>query len=971
MKLTPAQYSILAQRPYYSDLRLSIYAPKTVLACRVASGTYTDGTYANGSNLVNYGTIATGTYTNVEPGITCYIGSAAGKADKGKLRVRNITPTTIKFAKNSQNWVMGDYLTLVNFHEIWPVYSSVFIDPSEEDIIVYKDDDIVYSNENALMGSLICAGPNRAAYLDQGQALLYYSASGTYNVLGENLAYFWNFEGGTPTFYSGSTPGYIQYTAAGHYVTKLRVTSTSGATGTTYRHISVYPSKDDFTYKNWGITDMSGSREQGGYYTKIWLRTQIPEIMDGSLVVIQGDHWAGTNKLTFGGNYEHGEDIFFVGYIVDGSIEYDYQNARMTFDVMSPTALMKLKEAYSLSVSDSCDTPIRWEVIQNLSFLKAVFHYLKWSTTVLETCDVQALGITDKLTAYFDLDRASMYDTLLTYVQQKMGGEVVSDMQGKIWIEKNPGAINNATGTLVEELTLTNYEWKDLIVVDEQNSQKLSQLEGGGYGYIGCTGVSTPLLSMAPGDVPGYFGKKDTMQGFQVADQSELNTLTGNLYAWRTAKYPNVELQLAGNYRNFDLAPQGNIPLTVRPADTYYRLNWNKKPFTLRDIAWEYDADNKLILPRIVLHEITQGSPGITQVIPAPTDLNFPTNVPEVPEFGDFLDVPFLYVPPANPPDIPPAVTPPPEVESTCRSDINAAPNGPYLLQGLAGAIYESTLLQYNGLYYCWMRPGTFVNKTSYTINMKPQIYQNSDWEADLGANWFTVYALSDTFSRLATGVPDINTGEVRTGHFSPAGGADISGIEIAVGGGNYFLDHSFYNGITFVGNNSHSWYVPEVANEGVTPPTGVNCCQMNFKFTSAAGYLAVQARATIYVDWMIPGDPNPADNYRISITECTTSLPTSGPFYNNGVDSVSNGGVTLVPTSTGTGWNVSATDPNYFGITFYPYNGSAGETWGPGRLTLLNLEILVGGNWISLLQPNRRLLIDSAYLWNVCKHTV
>lgn len=954
MILNQAQKNTLAQRPYYSDLRLSIFQPKVLFGCQVASGSY-----AVGDMLINYNTVSTGAYTNVVPGTTCYIGSSANKADLGRLRVREATPSTIKFAGNAHTWQIGQYLTVINYHEIWPVYTSAIIAPSNDDYIDYMDTDIVYSNQNTMMGTLICMGPNRAAYLENGSANLYYSASGTWNVLNESLTYLWTFEGGSPGSSTSGTPGYVTYSVPGHYLTSLRTISSSGATGTSYRHVSIYPSKNDFPYKNWGIGEISGSRESGGYYAKMWIRGQLPEIVEGSLIVIQGDHWAGADKLNFGGNAENAQDIFFVGYIIDGSLEYDYQDSKVSFEVLSPSGVMKLKETLSYSATCASGTPARWGAIPDLTWKKSVFFYLRWLTTVLETCDVQIIG-DDINSQFFDIDQGNIYDSLNNYVQTKVIGEAVTDLQGKLWIERMAGAINNATGTLPEGLALTNHEWQDIIVVDEQNSQKLSQIEIGAAMFAGSpSGSSIPLLSIAPGLYPSYYGKRDSsIQGLVILNQDALNVLSGNLYAWKTAKYPAVEIKLAGNYRNFDIAPQENVPLTVRPQDTNQRLTWNKKPFVIRDMSWEYNPEKKLILPSMSLHEITQGLLGVTEEVLAPVDYNFPPGPP-----GEtYYDFPWP-TPGGIVPVVPPTVTPPPPGDNEgvlCRNDLNAPPNGPYMLGMGQGVITDTNMrifLPVLGWQGAWMRAGTSSNPTSYLFNGIFEKYDSAlnKWVENNDKNAIHVYAIDPYGNRIATGVMDeVLTPGIRSGKFYPPAGANISQIEVELD----VTGSPVCTVATIVLGNS-SIFCHTVHNGGSPTISG----------GSGSSYVSASSNLNTYAD-------NPfVDCYQSIELQTTWNVPIQNQVFH--VYSRSAKASTPLNGSMGN-WLVRRSIVGYqmsgTGIlnADFPAEGG-GNLYG---LTIKNDTIYFGAadmplDWTSLIsmypQGDKRCTITSGYLWNIC----
>ena len=121
------------------------------------------------------------------------------------------------------------------------------VSPNPDETTWYKDYDITYTNQNDILGSFVCMGSHYAGFLDAGACYVYYSASGTYNLVGDSLSYDWWFEGATVTGSSSHTPGFITYDTPGHYTTRLTVTTSTGSYDLGYRHISIYDRPENGT----------------------------------------------------------------------------------------------------------------------------------------------------------------------------------------------------------------------------------------------------------------------------------------------------------------------------------------------------------------------------------------------------------------------------------------------------------------------------------------------------------------------------------------------------------------------------------------------------------------------------------------------------------------------------------------------------------------------------------------------------
>jgi len=647
------ELALLRTHPQLTRLYLSIYNPRTVFAARV-----NNISIAKNDKVIAYDSVTTGNYLAVQPAMTLWVGTTLGGREKGSIYVYGISATEITVGENSHiDWDDNDYITVVNFFQIWPLYPRYVQD--DENITVYKAYDKQYTDENTTLGEFINMGPHHAGFLEGGEHQVYWSAVGTeFLRTGATGSYLWTFEGATVTGSSSITPGYITYDAPGHYLVKLRVADETGHVEVGARHVSIYDRPEEGTnvpILKWGMDSFSGSRVEGGYSTRLWVEEQIDDIVDGALVVIFADDWYGDTKDSIGGNATNRENTVFCGYILDGTIDYDYANSRVTFDVGSPSEVMKLGEAFSVSVEDSSGDPETdanqkggdpWFYLPDLTVKKALYHYIKWHTTVNTCNDVQYVG-DDFAIQFFDADRTSIYDALNSLLRSAVYGAAVCDRQGKLYFEIEAAAKDSAETALTTSMFVDSHDWINQPQISERHTGDLSYLEGGGvayYGFIGATGSYEAFLASAPGSTPSYRGSVQKLSGFALTTQDQLNTLVGNIFAFQNSTYPEVRLDIAGNYRVFDIAPQEIAKLTVAPDDTHRGITWTQKAFVIQAISWTYDSQHGSFLPQITVAEVTQGFAGDTIVIPAVPDEGW--GVPPV--------TPVPPPPPIVPPEIPP-----------------------------------------------------------------------------------------------------------------------------------------------------------------------------------------------------------------------------------------------------------------------------------------------------------------------------
>lgn len=638
--ITPQELTLLRSRPHETNLWLSIYKPKVILACQI-----NNGSAAPGDRIIPFDNTTQGIWSDVLDGMTMYIGTVSGARDVGRIRVRGATGTYITVAENSDiEWEDDLYLTVTEFWEINAVYPRMATpDPAHpENQVWYKDYDIPYTNQNDVLGTIICMGSHYAGFIDKdtGVASVYYTATGTHSLLSSTpLTYFWDLEaadgGGTS---AAETPGTIFYSQPGHYTTTLTVTDSNGVVDMSHRQISIYNRPGEganVPILNWELESLDGSRDAGGYTGRIKVRESTEDVVDGALVVIFADDTYGSTKQSIGGNAINRSSIFFVGYILDGSISYNYEDSSMEFDVGSPTEIMKLSEGFGVAVNSSTDPtaqdaadddiPSAWALLKNMNCERALYHYLRWHSTALQLCDFQFNG-SDRYIEYFDADRESLYDAVNNLMRGTLYGEVVCDRQGKIYAEVATAAYNLAsfTGSVIN---ITKQDWIGNPSIEEIYNDKVSYLEMGGIQFDPSTpadpvkkpysGSSLALLACAPGTSPSYRGSVQKIEGMGLLSQGQLNQICGNIFAYLNSKFAHVEFNLSGNYRNIDIAPIEIVGVTVEASDTPRGIVWNNKAFHPTGMSWTYDPKKGTLLPTLTLHEATSGFDATAIVIPA------------------------------------------------------------------------------------------------------------------------------------------------------------------------------------------------------------------------------------------------------------------------------------------------------------------------------------------------------------------
>lgn len=638
MRLSNADRAIIRTQPHSSAMWLSVYQPRIVFAAQI-----NDVDISRGARVIPYDTVTTGSFNAVFDDAMLVVGTAPGDDDIGRIRVRSASAGSLVVAENSHiEWANNQYLTVLNFIDIEAIYPRIISDPNnDENVIFYKDYDIPYTNQNSVLGTFVCMGPHRAGWVGED---MYWSSSGTYNVRGENLSYHWAFGGGTPSTYDGPTPGLVTYNTPGHYKTRLIVSGTSaGSTDTGYRFVSIYdrPGEgDQVPIVDWEMSDLNGSRDSGGYVARIKIRdTTVANIQDNSLVVIFSEDYYGSTKKSLGGNAENCSSIFFVGYILKGSISYNYQDNYVEFSVGSVSEVMKVSEGFSVSCEDKA-TPTTWFEIQNLSVQRAIYHYLRWHSTVLKVADFQYMD-DDRIHQYLDTDRNSLYDAINSFLSSGVVGKMVADRQGKLWGEIDVRATWNARSAFpIAFSTFSNIDWMGTPTLEERTYSEMSFLEMGGIAYNGsgiASGSSTALLASAPGEAPRYHGRLSRQEGLILNNQLQLNRIVGAVFAYENSRFPSLSLDLRGNYSNMDIAPNEVIWLDLAATDTPRGIVLTNEPFHVTSMSWRYIAERQFRGASAYFAQVVNGITGTAIHVPPIPDDGFKNpriDIPPIIPFG-------------------------------------------------------------------------------------------------------------------------------------------------------------------------------------------------------------------------------------------------------------------------------------------------------------------------------------------------
>ena len=681
--LSAGQLVTLRSHPHRVKTFLAVCVPNQVLLARV-----NDAGIARGEQTITYDNASPPAgWVNVKIGTTLYVGTAQGKQDKGRVRIKAIDATTITVAENEHiDWADDDWLMVGDVHEPWGIFPRIV--PGTDDITIYQDYDIAYVDQNKEYPPVAIMGPPAVGFLSGGSVSFYFDGSDSYGLNGATISsYAWVFPSGTPATSAVATPGNVSWSVAGSYWVSLTVTDSNGKTHTGYRWVRVfagYDPEDGFwPYTQFDVNDLSGDYASGGWRATFTVRDQSGRLTetyfwDNAQVVLCGDGQAQDgNTLPLSQNYPYRQNLLFVGWLVGESIRRDPLTNDVTFEAAGITDRMKLIEAFpdTFEIPLDAGDPDNWYEAENLDLDLAIVAHLKWRSTIFDITDVFLAMTNGVPTGYGgtpwsgyhimrqDFMHGNLYDQCDELMKDAMG-RMLSDKQSTIWCRIDPQVYPTPYRTLLPSIwTLADQDWRDFQEMERRTLDEVSQIDLAGVYHDGGTDPDVnahPILSLAPGTTPRYEGRMERIEGQILEGQLNANVLAGDILGWRNNPYPRIEMLMSGCWTCLDFAPPEWITWTLSQFSTKRQISWTNARFIPRAVRIEIDHARGCPNVTLEIEKEADGEDGVTGEYP-PTEPTEPTG------------------PAPTPPETPPIPPLPPIPEGRWRKHVLACgSDGPY-----------------------------------------------------------------------------------------------------------------------------------------------------------------------------------------------------------------------------------------------------------------------------------------------------
>jgi hypothetical protein len=647
----------------HSKLYLAIEHPATVFTCRVnqsfdTTDSVTEITYDGG----------TGTYTDILPGMTLLVGSAAGLDDYGQCRVRAAATDTIIYIGETSEiaWTDNLYITVIDEFGFWAKHLTI------DGNTPRMDYDIEYSNQHDTCDPIPVMGPDAVLWLTDASVNYTPDASDSWVINSTIASYLWACADASATADVDTATPTITFDTAGEYRVSCTVTSADGASFTGYRRVFVFELDDPPTVQ---LENCAGEYDAGGWSFSISMYENITtsDIRDRAKAILFARDWYGGTEGSVGPVSDY-ENIICEGWIDGESIEWDADFGKVRFTVHGAQFWLSKIPGYPTGVKDTDSTPTGWLFFDGLTVDAGLWHFLHWRSTATAIMDITLTG-DDRLISATEAPAGSLWQQLQAIAYQTILAKPLVDRFGRLFVEIGTQYLPVADRSSIPAVqAITSVDWlgDDGIQFERRTVPDVSLLELSGVNYDGTT--ATPMMSRAPGNVYRRYGRIEALDRLLFADQTSCNEMAGLILANMNNPYPSILIPLAANQRLFDITPNQYATLTIAAGDTPRGIVWTNQKIIPRRVTFEHDADSGLLITSIECEAETTGTgqpTGITVIPPQPPETNINPNIPPIPTYPPF--------PPGTnwfPPTIPP--TPPGVID--CSADPDAGGNGPYIL---------------------------------------------------------------------------------------------------------------------------------------------------------------------------------------------------------------------------------------------------------------------------------------------------
>lgn len=640
--LTGGDLTTWRTAPYSIQTDVFIHAPTTVFAALVNQSSFT---YPLTS--ITFDTVTTGAYTDIQEGQLVLFGTAAGKDDLGRTRVRKtlagtIASSTVLYLQRSSNGTRDGevnpannmYITVLDLRKPWSI--APYID---DDGVTYMDTDKTFDSADSFP-PVPNGDPDVLIVVRDGSAAVNVSFGNVTHLVtnpeaSASVTHAWVFHSSCTPATSSSATQTVSVPVNTVFYAAHTVTDDQGTAATHYSLVAVVE-PDHANLIPCRITSHVARADGQQIGLEFYAALPYTTYPDGTEVLIAKTERFGGTIANLAGVTDRKQMIF------SGWIDEEENEGRATeYGFLGRLSITCLDAAQWLSklpgfptIVERESSPTQWEHMKEANINRYVHRILHaYSNILTRTCftwftagalPFPTLG-SDGMSLYEQADQRT----------QAVAGKLTCDKHGRLTMKDDPVLTNTVTRHSTVIVSIEERDW-------QQYRYRFTRPPRTHWNWgeaIGSAGIDaadvgevTTYFCVAPGEAPGQGLGNETSGQQLVINQTELNEREGHRYASRmNSQYGYVEVSLRGGDAGIDPALMEWVRFQVTSATAGPRgrtFSTSTDRFLPVEVTYEYDAEGGVRTCRVSIEKEVQGQAATTYYPPqdAYSNVPWPTN---------------------------------------------------------------------------------------------------------------------------------------------------------------------------------------------------------------------------------------------------------------------------------------------------------------------------------------------------------
>jgi len=622
---TSPELALFRTEKQWSKTKAAIFVPHVVYQARINQTFSTlDGVlaiiYDNGS----------GTFADVFPDMTLFIGSSAGAYDIGIVRLRGVDATHFYIGETSNVRFADElHLTVVDDYGLWARH--VFISGG----VAYMDGGVGYTDQHAAFDPVAIMGGNRVLELTGASVSASFDWSLSYVIDSTITGY--SCVAPTASSSSGmttSTPT-ITWNSTGWHLVYLTLTAANGKSVFAVRYVFVWNKDNPPTEAEIG-SPCQQDAETGGWTFDLTLfdNADLDSVRDHALVILFEEAHYGDTQQSIGA-LSGCENIVVTGWIAKESINLNPEQGKVQFTAYGAHYWLGQIPSYPDGVEFTTYLPEAWTQMQNLTVRKGLWHFLHWRTTATRIMDV-FLPDDTKYTKETSSLAQNLWEQIREIGFMQIFARAGVNEHNQLFIETHPQLVPVASRSWPTVMAITEEDWEGEINFERVIVQPTAGVSLSGVA-VDSLGNGVAYFSLSPGHAYPHYGRPELVDRLLLSSQAQANTLCGLYFEWKNNPLPDIPIVLSANNRLIGCFPRQKCTINIAAADNVRGVAYNGGLIP-KSVAYVQDKNTGYLHTEVTFEAETLEGLAVNGDVPGSGDVS----IPPTPPLPSLPDIPII-----------------------------------------------------------------------------------------------------------------------------------------------------------------------------------------------------------------------------------------------------------------------------------------------------------------------------------------